>query len=271
LPHRFVPLQVANKKSPTSSSTTTETINLIISQEASGSGRTGLAVWNSGLLLTRVMQSLALEIPYWFAQQERILELGCGTAVVSIACHRLGARDVLATDGNPDVVRLANQNIENNQLPISLSGKSPDGAQVNNLQKTSSIDAKPLQWGLLNAMDYSETADLVLGSDLTYNSGTWRVLAETMEAVLSPTGTVLYLSLGHEGFNVNAEVEGFLSVAKEMGLVPVSEIGGEAGEKVIPISGLISSIISSQEEFRQLQLSGGAKIIALKRKQLRRN
>jgi SAM-dependent methyltransferase len=214
---------------------------------------------------------LALQIPLWFAQQERILELGCGTAVVSIACHRLGAPYVLATDGNPDVVRLAAQNIETNQQPMPISRKSSDDAKSDTSPKMSSIEAKPLQWGLLNAMDYSEAADLVLGSDLTYNSGTWRVLAESMQAVLSPTGTILYLSLGHEGFNVNAEVEGFLSVAKEMGLVPVSEIGVEAGEKYIPVSSLVSSTISSQEEFKQLQDSGGAKIIALQRKQMRRN
>ena len=271
LPRRIVPLQVPTKKSDTPSTISTETVNLIISQEASGSGRTGLAVWNSGLLLTRVMQSLALQLPYWFAQQKRILELGCGTGVVSIACHQLGAPNVLATDGNPDVVRLANQNIEINRRPISISGKAFDDTQANNAQETSYIEAKPLQWGLLNAMDYSEAADLVLVSDLTYNAGTWRALAETMEAVLSPTGTVLYLSSGHEGFNVNSEIEGFLSVAKEMGLVPVLEIGGEVGEKAIPVSGMISSIISSQDEIKQLQLSGGAKIIALQRKQVRRN
>lgn len=268
LPRRIVPLQVPCKKNAAAS---TETTFLTISQEASGSGKTGLAVWNSGLLLTRVLQSLALEIPQWFARQERMLELGCGTAVVSIACHRLGAPYVLATDGNPDVVRLANQNIETNQQPMPILGSSSDDTKADTSPMMSSIEAKPLQWGLLNAMDYSETADLVLGSDLTYNSGTWRVLAETMEAVLTPTGTVLYLSLGHEGFNVNAEVDGFLSVAKEMGLEPVSEIGGEAGENAIPVSSLVSSTVSSQEEFKQLQLSGGAKIIALQRKQMRRN
>jgi SAM-dependent methyltransferase len=223
--------------------------DIVIQQEASGSGRTGMAVWNSGLLMTRFIQALTSGAPDWFSQQLSILELGCGTSLVSIACHRLGAPFVLATDGNPDVVRLANTNLKANKLVGETKA---------------AIDAQVLQWGLLNAMDFSETADLVLGADLTYNSGTWRVLAESMEAVLKPNGTVLYLSLGHEGFNVNAEVDGFLSVAKEIGLVPVSEVGG------VNVSNLVSSILSPNEK-NQLQQSGGARVVALQRKQLKRN
>jgi hypothetical protein len=120
-----------------------------------------------------------------------------------------------------------------------------------------------LQWGLLNAMEYSDEdeADLVLGADLTYNSGTWRVLAETMVTIVKPEGYILYLSLGHEGFNVNAEVDGFLSVAKEVGLVTANEIAD------IPVSNLLDSILTAQEAL-QLRQSGGSRVVVLRRKQL---
>ena len=241
LPERLLPLRVKGKGGKI------DEVLLTIRQEASGSGKTGLAVWNSGLLLMRLVESLALkEAPNWWNDQHDVLELGCGTGLVSIAASHLGANSVLATDGNPEVVRLAKSNLELN----------------NNIDSSSSrtIQAQVFQWGLLDSMDYSDSADLVLGADLTYNSGSWRVLAETMVNVIKPTGSVLYLSLGHEGFNVNAEVDGFLSVAKEVGLVSVDEIGG------VPVSSLLQSVISPSER-KVLQQSGGVKVVVLQRKQ----
>ncbi|KAL3926691.1 MAG: hypothetical protein SGARI_005525 [Bacillariaceae sp.] len=221
---------------------------LVIGQQAGGSGQTGKTVWNSGLLLARLLDELVdrSESSDFWSQQE-ILELGCGTSLGSIAAHRLGAKKVVATDGNPDVVELAKANIELN----SVSEESSAG----------SIEAKPLQWGLLNAMDYSETASLVLGADLTYNAGSWRVLAETMATVikLDGKGHVLYLSLGHEGFNVNAEMDGFLSVAKEVGLVATTELNG------INISQLLQNSLTNAER-KVLEQSGGARVVVLRPK-----
>jgi SAM-dependent methyltransferase len=217
-------------------------VKIVIHQEASGSDPTGMAVWSSGLLLTRLLQALVTELPNW--QPQSALELGCGTGLVSIAASRLWkSASVTATDGNPDVVRLADTNL-----------------QVNHCDR---VQAEVLQWGLLNAMEYSDEdeADLVLGADLTYNSGTWRVLAETMVTIVKPEGYILYLSLGHEGFNVNAEVDGFLSVAKEVGLVTANEIAD------IPVSNLLDSILTAQEAL-QLRQSGGSRVVVLRRKQL---
>ena len=217
--------------------------DIVIRQEASGSGKTGLAVWNSGLVLTRIIEKLATQDPNWFSKQQ-IVELGCGTGLVSIACHRLGAQNVLATDGNPDVVANAERNFKLNNCDSSTTS-----GQV-------------LQWGLLNAMDFEESADVVIGADLTYNSGTWRVLAETMETVLRPNGIVLYLSLGHQGFNVNAEVDGFLSAAEQTGLVQTFDILGG-----IDVSNVVSSVLSPSEK-NQLKQTGGVRLAALKKKAL---
>ncbi len=48
-----------------------------------------------------------------------------------------------------------------------------------------------LHWGLLDASEYENAADVVVGSDLTYNSGLWVALAKTMSAVLKPGGYVV--------------------------------------------------------------------------------
>ena len=126
--------------------------------------------------------------------------LGCGTGLASLAAAKLGAKQVLATDGNDEVVELAKINIERNQL-------------------SSMVQSTKLQWGILDASDYINFADVIIGSDLTYNSGSWRVLAETLSSILKPGGLFVYLSLGHSGFNVSGEIDGFLSVTQNLGLV----------------------------------------------------
>ncbi|KAG7355902.1 inositol monophosphatase [Nitzschia inconspicua] len=228
--------------------------SIIIQQQPAGSGATGMTVWNSGLLLARLLDDIVETFlansessDFWSCQD--VMELGCGTGVASIASHLLGAKSVVATDGNEKVLELARKNISKNcVLPA---------------QGLKAIEAKPLQWGLLNAMDYSEKASLVLGADLTYNAGSWRVLAETMVTVLSldADARIIYLSLGHEGFNVNAELDGFLSVAKEVGLIPDSQFRG------INLSLLLQNSLSSSEK-RLLDQSGGARVVVLKRRMI---
>jgi SAM-dependent methyltransferase len=218
---------------------------LEIQQQAGSSlaGSTGTVVWNSSLLLTRLLERLAVLDPT-VLNDKTILELGCGTALVSLAAACLGAHSVLATDGNPDVVELATQNIDRNRY-----------------QDT--VQATTLPWGLLSAMDFSETADLVLGSDLMYFSGNWPALAETMATVLKPvTGTILYLSLGHSGFNVNAELDGFLSVAAGYGLVPPTNSGGTTWTER-SLTNLLLQDCVTQEELAMVQSSGGVRVVAL--------
>jgi len=141
------------------------------------SGRTGVAVWNSALLLARLLDATEKSSPssVRLFEGRTVLELGCGTALASIVASKLGADEVLATDGNGEVVELARTNLERNGVSSSSPSEGRGGGR-----------AEELKWGMINAADYYDTADVVLGSDLTYNSGSWRVLAETMSAVLKP-------------------------------------------------------------------------------------
>jgi predicted nicotinamide N-methyase len=230
---------------------------IVIRQQAGGSGATGMTVWNSGLLLARLLDELVEKLSatprlkdFWSGQD--VLELGCGTGIGSIAAHLLGAKSVVATDGNDKVLELAQKNIQRNCISAC--------------EGPTSIEAKALQWGLLSAMDFSESASLVIGADLTYNAGSWRLLAETMATVLTfnEGGRIIYLSLGHEGFNVNAEMDGFLSVAKEMGLVTTSYFEG------IDVSLLLQNSLTSREK-NVLEQSGGARVVVLKRKSIPQN
>ena len=78
-------------------------------------GRTGVAVWNSCILLTRLLDTLTVQDTSWL-KGKTVVELGCGTALASITAAKLGASRVLATDGNPSIVELARQNIIRNQV-----------------------------------------------------------------------------------------------------------------------------------------------------------
>jgi SAM-dependent methyltransferase len=218
---------------------------LQIQQGQVAAGRTGVAVWNSALLLVRLLDALTRKDSRWL-YDKTILELGCGTGVASIAMAKLGASHVICTDGNPDVLELAQRNVELNNVG-------------------SNVQVSELQWGLLNAIDYSDVADVVIGSDLTYNSGTWRVLSETLTTVLKPGGFVVYLSLGHAGFNVNGELNGFLQVNEDLQVVddtshflPVAQLQKLLGEIVTP------------EEESVLDATGGVRVVVLQKPVIQR-
>ena len=225
--------------------------NLKIQQAGAGAGTTGLAVWNSSLLLARLLQRLAQNEVQWF-QEKSVLELGCGTGMVSLLLALLGAANVIATDGNPTVVELAAKNIQSNDL-------------------SQQVVAQQLAWGLLDAMEFSESADLVLGSDLTYNAGSWRVLAESMAAIVKPTGYILYLSLGHAGFNVNAETDGFLSVVQEQGLMSTKPTDEEWPFPTIrsSLTELLLTDCVAPSERLILEATGGVRVLLLHKKNKR--
>merc|ERR1712185_407495 len=64
---------------------------------------TGSTVWGGGVVLQRYMEELGAD--YWAGK--RVLELGTGTGLGGVTAARLGASDVLVTDRDESVLRLA--------------------------------------------------------------------------------------------------------------------------------------------------------------------
>ena len=77
---------------------------------------------------------------------QRIVELGCGLAVPSLAAARAGA-DVLATDANADALALV-----------------PRNAELNDVR----IDTAAVDWGEPAALVKRAPFDLVLAADVLY-------------------------------------------------------------------------------------------------------
>lgn len=103
-------------------------------------------LWRSGVALARHLDGEALA-------GLRVIELGCGLAVPSIAAARAGAK-VLATDADPEAIELVGRNAELNGLEI---------------------DAAVVDWTSAAATDELASRaqfDLVLAADVLYERPT---------------------------------------------------------------------------------------------------
>jgi predicted nicotinamide N-methyase len=70
-------------------------------------------LWRSGIALARELEGLAL-------RGRRVVELGCGMGVPSLAAARAGAK-VLATDVEPEALELLERNAADNGLEIETA------------------------------------------------------------------------------------------------------------------------------------------------------
>ena len=91
-----------------------------------------------------------------------------------------------------------------------------------------------------------------------------------MNAVLKENGIVLYLSLGHSGFNVNSELGGFLTVVESgsSGLEVLTE-NSEDWPFQSKINGGLEFLLYqslSKKEIETIRSSGGCRILVLKKR-----
>jgi SAM-dependent methyltransferase len=199
-----------------------------------------------------------VETPTWL-QDLIVAEIGCGSGLVSLMTAKWGAKSVWATDGNPAAVALVRANFDSHGIQYSPT--------VGNSNANLNIVAD-LPWAELQVpLEWMGAVDVVVGSDLTYNSGAWRVLAETMQSLISPNGIVIYLSLGHSGFNVRGEMDGFVDVAKQVGLsvLPATRLPFALPKGVASLDALLQTVILPGEQ-SILAATGGAQVVVLGRK-----
>jgi predicted nicotinamide N-methyase len=111
-------------------------------------------LWPSGLALARHVAAQQL-------RGLRVLELGCGLGLPSLAAALRGA-DVLATDWAEDAIDLLQRNAERNGV---------------------SLQATRLRWSEPEPMLRAAPWDLVLGADLLYEARNAEQLAELLPAL----------------------------------------------------------------------------------------
>ena len=126
--------------------------------------------WPSGIALARRVAGQPLP-------GARVLELGCGLAVPSIAAARAGA-EVLAVDVAPEAAVYAAHNLALNEV----------------LGETAAVD-----WRDADALAERGPWDLVLGADLLYLRDNVESLLRVLPRLLAPGGEVLIADPGRSG------------------------------------------------------------------------
>ena len=118
-------------------------------------------LWPSALALARMVAARAL-------RGARVLELGCGLGLPSLAAALAGGR-VLATDWSPDAVAMTARNAERNGL---------------------SIETLVCSWSAPEPLLERGPWDLVLASDVLYEARNGEALAPLLPRLLAPHGEV---------------------------------------------------------------------------------
>ncbi|WPK23404.1 hypothetical protein PUMCH_000643 [Australozyma saopauloensis] len=146
----------------------------------SGAGTTGLRTWEAALYLLNYLNNGTSNIDF---NGKRVLELGAGTGLVSLALLKnrdvLDFRSLVATDGNAALMESFGKALELNDLDSV-------GVYSEQLVWGSSTDLEP------DAAQFLPEADIVLGADVTYDYMVVPLLCETIRDFLE-RGTQLVL------------------------------------------------------------------------------
>ena len=123
-------------------------------------GHTGSRTWEAAFALGEyLLQHTSL------VHKKSILELGAGTGFNSILAARLGASDVLATDGDCEVIEGMQQNVVLNE-------------------DTDIVSLQNLVWNSEHVAMLPGNWDLIIGADVTYDSRVFPDLVATLSTVL---------------------------------------------------------------------------------------
>eukprot|EP01045_Picozoa_sp_COSAG04_P023065 COSAG04_NODE_2687_length_3737_cov_193.453546_3_plen_342_part_00 len=133
----------------------------------------GTCVWEGALALLR-----ALELSPSLLRGKTVLELGCGTGLVALACAALGARRVVATDNDATVLALAKRNV------AAHPGLAP------------AVAVQEYAWGGDEAAiaALGGPFDLVIGADITYDLRQAEALREDFSRLARTDGGRLVLA-----------------------------------------------------------------------------
>ncbi|KAF8942334.1 hypothetical protein BGZ47_006577 [Haplosporangium gracile] len=136
-------------------------VTVMEEQTTISAGTTGLRTW---------------EASYWLAEHfiahpellagKNVVDVGCGVGFLGIACALLGAKKVVLTDGNHDVLTMAQQNIRYNNVPCPTT-------------------ATLLDWESFTDEQIADLeAQVLILSDLTYDPTNIVPLVSVLKALL---------------------------------------------------------------------------------------
>jgi predicted nicotinamide N-methyase len=152
----------------------------------------GLALWTCSQILSGYLVENA-----HFVREKRVLELGSGLGLCGIVSHLLGASEVIATDGDLDVLQNLRHNVNENRIC-----------------NDSIVSCPQLIWGQgLNTFEdvYSKQS-VILATDVFYSPHLVDPLWRTVDKLLEPDGIFLLAFCRH-----NVTINQVLDKAEDLG------------------------------------------------------
>ncbi|HRH28438.1 MAG TPA: SAM-dependent methyltransferase [Aquabacterium sp.] len=165
-------------------------------------------VWPSGVQLALHMAQRP-----WLAN-ERVLEIGCGLALASMVCHRMGM-DVTASDWHPLASDFLLENVRLNDM-APLAYRHGDWSAPK--------DALSMVHGQARV---SGRFDLIMGSDVLYERDDGGLLSQFIERHAQPMAEVLIVDPNRgnrSAFNKRMSAMGF---GLDDHAIHVKQVGGE--------------------------------------------
>ena len=135
---------------------------------------TGQIVWPGVHVLSSYLVSTASEGQHLLLANKQCIELGAGAGVISVLASQLGARSVIATDHNDEVLSMLRRTAALHQQQQSSSTSSSCDIEVRKLEWNDSDDS-------IEDMPQSQ---VILGSDICYSLDSVRSLFTTIGKLL---------------------------------------------------------------------------------------
>ena len=86
----------------------------------------GMAFGTGNHETTRMCIEFLIDHRTRFSKHETLIDLGCGSGILSLVAKRLGYVDILGVDSDPDAVRISNENALLNDISIGVDFKISD-------------------------------------------------------------------------------------------------------------------------------------------------
>jgi predicted nicotinamide N-methyase len=179
--------------------------------EVDGTYGTGATVWPAAMVLIKY-----LEKNPQLVSSKRVVDLGSGTGVTSIAAALLGATHVICTDGEEPVVRLALDNVNHAATEIK------DSQQAKQLSHCATISNCPVAvqkywWGTGDLPD--DSCDVVLVADCVLPKlYPIAPLVQAIDQLLTAENAVAILSYEHRYYPDYDPRDKFRKLATDRGL-----------------------------------------------------
>ncbi|GJJ70577.1 protein-lysine N-methyltransferase EEF2KMT [Entomortierella parvispora] len=173
-------------------------VTVMEEQTTISSGTTGLRTWEASFWLAEYL----IAHPE-FVQSKNVVDIGCGVGFLGIACAMLGAKKVALTDGNMDVLTMAQKNIGYNKAPCPVSATALDWENFTN-EQIASLEA-----------------EVLILSDLTYDPTNIVPLVTVLKAILV-RGVSAFMSSAIR--NPQTFIDFFAHIRKECVGVQIDEV-----------------------------------------------